>query len=87
MAMQAGTGRARRYLLDALDGEQNTVDPPVRRGLFANAESVDALRSDHDIELNAMRELVESVRRAVVAGSTAVVLSLIGSVFTLVITR
>lgn len=40
--------RARRYLMDALNGDRDQVDPAVRRGLFANAQSIDSLRSERE---------------------------------------
>lgn len=81
------TGRARRYLVDALDGQAEMLDAPVRRGLVANAESVDVLRTEHELELGEMRALVERVRHAVVTGSAAVVVSVVGSALSVIFFR
>lgn len=75
----ANGGRARRYLYDALNGDIGGIDPPVRRGLFSNAESVDALRSEMDSDIEQLRAIVVSLRRAVVASSTAVIIAVMSS--------
>jgi hypothetical protein len=77
MGMAMSGGRARRYLVDAVDNEP--LEAPVRRALVANAESIDVLREDHDVELEELRGVVASIKRTVVAGSMTVATSVMAS--------
>lgn len=82
------SGRARRYLVDAVDGEQ--MDAPVRRGLVANAESIDALRNETTTAINGLRtensediselrDIVSGLKRTFVGSSAAVCVAVVSS--------